>query len=421
MSVVVLGLNQRTVSLDLLERMTIPDTHLAKSLADLCGRPNLSEAVVLSTCMRTEIYVQPERFHGAVGDVQDFLSDVSGTRLDQFIDHVYCYYEDGAVSHLFEVAAGIDSAVIGETEVLAQVRKSWERAREEKAAGPVLSNLFRHAVEVGKRARAETGISRGITSVAHAAVALAEDRLGGSLAGRSILVVGVGDMGEGMAAALASYPRVGRVMVANRTRSRASELASRIGGEDLELANMSTALRQADILLTSASAPSVLLEAGDLEPIMAGRSDRPLLVVDVGVPRNVDRAVASIEGVTLLDMDDLLEFAEAGMEGRRREVATVRAIIAEELGKYLEQAAAREAAPLVSALRDRAERVRQSELARFKGRLDSLDPKQRQAVEALTEGMLNKLLHEPTVRLKEAAGSPRGERLAEAVRALFEL
>jgi glutamyl-tRNA reductase len=421
MSVVVLGLNHKTVPLDLLERMSVPERELGKALRDLCSRPNVSEAVVLSTCMRTEVYVQPERFHGAVADVEDFLADLSGLGQESFAERLYCHYDDAAARHLFEVAAGIDSAVLGEGEILAQVRRAWERASEEEAAGPVLSALFRHAVEVGKRARSQTGIARGITSVSHAAVAMAEERLGGSLEGRCVLVIGAGGVGEGLASALASSAGVSRLMVASRTLPRAIELAARIGGQPLALGQLAEGLEAADVVLSSAAVSSPILDVSDLERAMSARGGRPLLVVDLAVPRNVDPAAEGLEGVSLLDMDDVKAFAEAGMEGRRQEVAAVREIIAEELDRHLEALAAREAAPLIASLRGRADQVRRGELERFRAKLDRLGPAEQESVEALTKAIVNKLLHEPTVALKQAAGSPKGERLAEALRTLFEL
>ncbi|HEY1634186.1 MAG TPA: glutamyl-tRNA reductase [Acidimicrobiales bacterium] len=421
MSVVVVGLNQRTVALDLLERMTVSDAQLPKALRDLKDRAHLSEAVILSTCLRTEVYAVVERFHGGVSDIRGFLAGLSSCPPEDFADDLYSYFEQGAAAHLFEVAAGIDSAVLGEGEVLSQVRNAWERAWEESAAGPTLSHLFRHAVEVGKRARSETAIARGITSLSQAAVALVRERLGGSLDGYDVLMVGAGDVGEGMATALAASAGARRVMVANRTEHRAVELAERVGGETVELGALGEALASVDVVLTSTGSPSILLEASDLVPVVRRRQGRPLLVMDVAVPRDVDPGVAELDGVTLLDMDDLRSFAEAGMAGRRRELARVRALVEEEVDRYLDTTAARGVAPLVAALRTRAEEVRVGELQRFRARLDDLDPREREAVEALTKGILGKLLHEPTMQLKDAAGSPRAERLGDALRVLFDL
>ena len=420
MSVVVVGLNHRTVPLEILERMTVNDARLPKALADLRSRADLGEVVVLSTCMRTEVYATAERFHGAVVDVRNFLSELGFTAPEDFSDHLYSYYAEAATAHLFRVVSGLDSAVVGESEVLGQVRSAWERAAAEEAAGPVLGGLFRHAVEVGKRVRSQTAIGRGTTSVSQAAVAMAAQRLG-TLAGRRILVLGAGDMGEGMAVALAATPGLADVMVANRSWAGAVALASRVGGRPVALGALGGALEEADLLLTSTASPTVLLNAEDLEPVMAARPDRPLLVVDIAVPRDVAADVASVPGVTLLDMDDLRAFADEGLAGRRREIDRVQAIVDEEVERYTAASTARELAPLVVALRQRAEELRLAELERFASRLEGLDPAQRQAVEALTRSVLAKLLHEPTVRLKDAAGTTSGDRLAAALRALFDL
>ncbi|MHB1488050.1 MAG: glutamyl-tRNA reductase, partial [Acidimicrobiales bacterium] len=264
---------------------------------------------------------------------------------------------------------------------------------------------------------------RGITSVSQAAVALVEQRLG-TLSGRSVLVIGAGDMGEGMAATLAGRrggDRPSHVVVVNRTWDKALSLAERIEGSAAPMEDLPSALEGADVVLTSTDSPSMVLGREELARVMARRPDRGLLVVDVAVPRDVDPGAADLDGVTLLDMEDLSAFAESSMDDRRREAVSVAAIVSEEVGRYLGASSARVAAPLVAALRDRAEEIRRGELERHRARLGELDDRQWQAVEALSRGILGKILHEPTVRLKEAAGSPRGERLGEALRTLFDL
>lgn len=420
MSVVVIGLNHRSVPLDLLERMTVSDAHLPKALADLAGRDHVSEAVVLSTCNRTEVYASVERFHAAYQDIRDFLSDVSFLPADAFNDHLYAHYDADAAAHLFAVASGLDSAVLGESEIQGQVKSAWEHARTEATSGSTLNMLFRHAVEVGKRVRTDTGISRNLTSVAHSALAMARERLD-RLVDARVLVLGAGDMGERMISALVG-DGAAEVLVANRTWDRSVELTDRVGGVPIHLDDLPQALSRVELLLTSTGAASIMVERGDLAPIMAERpDDHPLLIVDIAVPRDVDPAAADLPGVTLLDMDDLRIFAQAGVEERKREARAARAIVDDELERYLTISSAREVAPLVAALRGRVEELRQAELARHGIRLEDLDDGQREVVEAVTRNVLAKVLHEPTVRLKEAAGSPRGERLAESLRDLFDL
>lgn len=428
MSVVVVGLNYRTVPLELLERMTVTPASVPKALADLRSRDNLAEAVALSTCMRTEIYVVAERFHAAVAEVRDFLAEFSFVAPEDFADRLYSYYGEAAAAQLFRVASGIDSAVLGESEILGQVRAAWERAVAEGAAGPLLGGLFRHALEVGKRARSETGVGRGTTSISQAAVQMAAERLGG-LEDKRLLVLGSGQMGKGMAQAVAGRLKASgggpaaaaHLMVASRSAVAAASMAERMGGRAVPFESLGPALEEADAVLTSTGAPSTLVHVDDLEPVMQARRGRPLLVVDVAVPRDVDPAVAEVPGVTLLDIDDLRAFAEAGIAERRREVARVDAIVEAEVARYTAASSARQLAPLVVALRDRAEEVRTSELERYRSRLEGLDQGQRDAVEGLTRSILAKLLHEPTVRLKEAAGSGRGDRMADALRTLFDL
>jgi len=438
-AVVVLGLNYRTVPLPVLESMTVAPSRLAKALHDLASHERLDEVVVLSTCMRTEIYAVASRFHPAMNDLRNCLSTWSGHPPEDFSDGLYSYYDEAATSHLFSVAAGVDSAVIGEGEILSQVRRAWEAARAEHATGPVLDVLFRHAVEAGKRARAETAIARGTLSLAHSAVELAAASIAGdtaadpralagaagsvdsALAGRSMLVVGAGEMAGSTARAWASLPNRGLLEVVNRTPERAEALAADYDGVAVPWSELMSAVARADVVITSTGAEGLLLEASDVAAIMAKRPGRPMLVVDIAVPHDVDPGVRSLPGVTLLDMGDLKSFAEVAAADRRRELPKVARIVAEEVARYHEVAAQREVAPLVAALRARAEEIRVGELARLGNRLGSLDERQLRAVDTLTKGIVAKLLHEPTVQVKAAAGSPRQEQLTQALRYLFDL
>jgi glutamyl-tRNA reductase len=418
-SLVAIGLNHRTAPLELLERMAIDAARMPKALGDVATRANLSEAVVLSTCNRIEVYAVAERFHGGFDDVRDFLAESAFLAPEDFADHLFVWHGEEAVAHLFEVAAGLDSAVLGESEILGQVGDAWHVAREEGATSASLNLLFRHALEVGKRVRTETGIARGITSLSQAAVALAADRLGG-LAGRRALVVGAGDMGDGMAMALARSG-VDELLVANRSAGPAEALAERAGGRAISLFELTDHLAGVDLLLTSTGASSPVVEHADVLRAMEQRPDRPLLVIDIAVPRDVDPAVGTIPGVTVLDMDDLRAFAAAGAAGRQAEAAGARAIVDTAVERYLDEVSARGAVPVIRSLRDRAESVRQAELDRVAARLAGLDDQQRDAVEAATRAIVAKLVHEPIVRVKDAAGSAKGDRLADSLRDLFDL
>jgi len=418
-SLVVVGLNHRTAAVDLLERMTVPPSGLPKALHSLAAREHLAEVVLLSTCNRTEIYARTTRFHDGVDDVRQFLAEGSSLDPDALAEQMYTYHDDAAVAHLFGVAAGLDSMIIGEGEILGQVREAWQVAEHEGTTGQLLSRTFRHAIEVGKRARTETAIGRHAVSIASAAVALAGERLG-SLTGRRVLLLGAGDVGEGMAVAL-SGAGVGEIVVANRSPSRARDLAKRFSGRAVALDEAVDALVTCDVLLASTGAPGTLIERGDMEEVMRRRDGRALLVVDVAVPRDVDPGVGQVFGVTLLDIDDLKALGEASLEARRAEVGKVRVIITDELDRFRVDRSEREMAPLVERFRANAEEVRLAELERQAAKLGGLTEQQRALVEQLTRSLVNKLLHEPTVRLKEAAGTARGELYADALNALFAL
>jgi glutamyl-tRNA reductase len=416
-SVVVIGLNHRTAPLELLERMAIADAQLPKALDDLASRDHLSEAVLLSTCNRVEVYAQAERFHGAYADIRNFLGELSYLPPEDFADHLYAHFDEAAVTHLFSVIAGLDSAVVGENEIQGQVRRAWERARDQRVTGKTLNLLFRHAIEAGKRVRNETTIARSITSVSQAAVAMAADHVGG-LADKTVLVVGAGEMGEGMAAALGTTG-AGEVLVANRTHERGREMAERVGGRAVQWGHLFDHLADVDAVLTSTGARSLVIGDDDLAPVMARRPHRPLLVIDIAVPRDVAPSVATIDGVTLFDMEDVGSFAAAGAVEHGSETRQVDKILAEEVERYRDATSAQERAPAVVALRERAEALRAAEVQRYRKRLGDLELEQLRAVDGLTKSLVAKLLHEPTVVLKDAGGSARGERLLAALRELF--
>jgi glutamyl-tRNA reductase len=386
-SLIVVGLNHRTAPVTLLERMTVPEELLTKVLHDLSAREHLLEVVVLSTCNRIEVYARCTHFHPAV-------------------------------AHLFAVAAGLDSMIVGESEILGQVREAWQAAVREGTA-PQLAGLFRHAVESGKRVRTETGIGRHPVSIPSAAVSVAAEHLG-TFEGAKVLVIGAGQMATGLASTLRSRG-VEHVWIANRTLERAQEAAERIGAQAIPLSEIADTLVDADVMLSSTASTQVLVERATVEMVMACRGGKPLLVVDVALPRDIDPGVREINDVTLLDLDDLKDYARRSAEKRRGEIGKVREILAAEIERYRADRSSREVAPLVTSLHDLGEDVRVREIERFKARLEQLDPDQRAVVEALTQGIVNKLLHEPTVRVKDAAGTPRGEYYADALAALFDL
>jgi glutamyl-tRNA reductase len=425
--VIVVGLEQRHAPLDLLERVAVTESDLPKALGRLRDKSNQSEAVILSTCLRTEIYAVVERFHDGVAELQEFLASISDSPVDALAEHLSVRFDDDVTSHLFTVASGLDSAVLGESEVLGQVRRAWEKAQSERVSGPVLGALFRHAVETGKRVRSETAIARGITSLSHGAVALATDRRPGGLAGARVLVVGAGEMGEGVTQALVGRG-VASLIVANRTPDRIESVvaglpdgtSTRLRAATLD--DLPELLASSDVVFTSVGTTHPIIDRPMLERALAGRGPDPsLLVIDLGVPRNVEPFASGLDGLVLLDMEVLRSAVADALSGRQEEVADADRIVTDEVERYRVASRARDAAPMVSSLRARVEEARRAEFDRQRSKRSELSDAQWEQVDSVTRAMMAKLLHQPTVALKEAAGTPRGERLVEALRTLFDL
>jgi glutamyl-tRNA reductase len=429
-AVVVVGLQHNQAPLPLLEAAAVAEDDLHKVLSALGHRRNVQEAVVLSTCLRTEVYAVVDRFHDAVAEIQDVLSQLSGLTVQELADHGSIRFDDDVTSHLFAVTSGLESVVTGETEVVGQVRRAFERAQEEGTCGPVLSALFRHALQTGKRVRTETAISKGTTSFAHAAVAVARGDDGAGLRDARVVVVGAGEMGLGVCRGLSDIsppdaPR--RVVVLNRSAQRARELVRSAAGGGLEmraapLDRVAAELADADVVLTAVAAEAHVLHVADF----AGTGARagapgPLLVIDLGVPRNVDPAVGVLDGVTLLDLDTLSASVARALGDRREESVAARAIVADEVERFRTASRQRGAAPIIASLRARVESLRVAELERHRAQLADLTEEEWEHVDAATKAALAKMLHEPTMLLKDTAGTPRGERLVEALRILFDL
>ena len=419
MSFVAFGLSHRTAPLDLLERVSTGLAERSKLLRQLCVDDAVDGAVVLSTCNRIEIYLDAGRFHDAYRVARDSLADGAGMQPDEIAPHLALSYDTDTIKHLFNVAAGLDSAVLGEHEILGQVRGAWAEARREGALTTALDLLFRRAVEVGKQVRSDTSIGRGTTSLGQAAVELAGRQLGG-LAGRRATVLGAGAIGTTVAGALAARG-VADLAVVNRGALRAEALAETVGARAVGLEGLGRELLDADVLVTASAAPGVVVELELVERILAERGGRPIVLVDAGLPRNVDPAAAGLAGVTLLDLDDVRSYAEEGLAERARAADAAHQLVEEAVARHLGERVARQADPTIASLRSWAEDVRRTELERHRGRLSGLTDRELEVVEALTRSLLGKLLHPPTLSLKEAAATPRGDRLAEAAAELFRL
>ena len=409
MRLVLVGTSHHRAPVELRERVALEREQAATLAARLAegGR----ETVCLSTCNRTEIYLAAEDAEQAERDAVAALAE-----LEPEVAHaLYRLRDQAAALHLFRVAAGLDSLVPGEGEILGQVRVAHELG----TTGPLLDRVFRQALHSGRKVRAQTAIGHSPASVSSAAAALAE-QVFGDLADRSILLVGAGKISEQAARNLRS--RGARIsFVANRTRGRAEELARRLGAEALPLAGIEEELARADVVVASTSAPGYVLDAAAVRRALGGRRGRQLLLIDLAVPRDLDPAIHDLEACYLYDIDDLQAIVAETLSGRRREAERAESLVAAEADKFHEWHAALDVVPAIASLRARAEEIREAELQKAEGLLERLDESQRRAVESITAQIVNKLLHLPTVRLKQAAAAADGVLYAEAVRHLFGL
>jgi glutamyl-tRNA reductase len=436
-SVLVVGLSHKSAPVAILEQAAVSGDTLAKLLRDVAHAEPVAEAFVVSTCHRVEVYADVDRFHAGVTAICELLARHCGVPARELTPHLYVHYEDRAVGHLLGVACGLDSVAVGEGQILGQVRSAIKLAGEHGTIGRVLSELGRLALRAGKRARAETGIDRAGQSLVSVAIELAGARLGAApggpvLTGRDVLVVGAGSM-SALAAATAARSGAAGITVANRTRRHADRLAAQVGAQVTALADLPAAMAAADVVISCTGAAGPVITAEATSAALAGRQDRrdrrdrragrgrgPLVLLDLAMPRDVEPAVSGLPGVIVIGMDQL---GEHGAAPGADDVAAVRSICEAELAAYRSAVDAARVAPTVVALRAKAATVVDAELGRLAGRLsaDGLSAHALDEIAQTVRRVVDKLLHAPTVRVKELAGSPGGEEYAAALRVLFDL
>jgi glutamyl-tRNA reductase len=433
MSLLAVGISHQTAPVALLEQFAMSSDEKVKALHELVESDHVSEALVLATCNRVEVFAEVDRFHGGVTEVSRVLARQAGATVEELSPYVTVHYEDQAVAHLFTVAAGLDSMVVGETQVLGQLRAAYALAQDEGTVGRELHPVAQHALRVGKRVHAETGIDRAGASLVTVSLDRAEARVG-PLAGRPVLVVGAGSMGALAATTLSR--RGALVTVASRSPESAARLAAAVDGGTAELADLPQAIAAADVLVTCTGATGLVVGTDAVATAMAGRADRPLAVVDLALPRDVDPGVAALPGVHVVDLALLQgERNAALLQGERSaagvdpvagavgadDVSAAHALIEAETALLRAERQAAAVGPTVSALRSQAAEVVDAELLRLSTRLPDLDARARSEIARTVRRVVDKLLHEPTVRVKELASTPGGVDYADALRALFGL
>jgi glutamyl-tRNA reductase len=412
MSVLVVGLSHRTAPVSVLERAAVGADDVRKTLDELHRAEMISEVLLLSTCNRIEVYADVARFHPAVAEIGTVLARHAGVAVTDLSDHLYVHFAEAAAEHMFTVASGLDSMVVGESQILGQLRGAYALGTELGTVGSVLHELAQTALRVGKRVHSETGIDRAGASVVSVALDRAEDVLG-QLSGRRALVIGAGSMGA-LAGATLRRRGVTDIVVANRSPERAARLAAAVDGRAATLADLAEEIGSADLLISSTGSTGLVVEADLIE----ARAQRPLVVLDLALPRDVDPAVAVQPGVAYIDLEAL---RTGGAMVSDEEVSAATAIVAGELRDHLAEQQRLAVAPTVTALRARANQVIDGEMARLDGRLPTLDPLARREVADAVRRAVEKVLHAPTVRVKELASTPGGDQYAAALRELFDL
>jgi len=413
------GLNHKTAPVELRERLAFRQDALAAALSELLARPGLEEGLILSTCNRVEVAATAEEEVDVRGLLERFLAEASGVPLETFGPFLYHYQDREAIRHLFRVAASLDSMIVGEPQILGQLKAAYAVAKAQGAVDSLLESVLTRAFSVAKRVRAETGIGESGVSVSWAAVELARD-IFGSLEGRRVLLLGAGKVAQ-LAARRLHRSGVRQIFVANRTYERAREMAAEFQGAVVEYARFLPALPEMDILITSTSATDYLLCKSDMRKVMEARRNRPVFLIDIAVPRNVEPAVNELDGVFLYDIDDLEQVVQASLGERRKRAELAEQIVAEEVERMVSRLRAREVVPTIVSLQVQLEQIRAAEMERVRGKLGALTPQQEEALESLTRGLVNKIAHGPISELRRQAGHPDGLSIIDALRKAFRL
>lgn len=419
MVILTVGLNHTTAPVEIRERLHLPEAKLPAVLEALGQDPTMGERLVLSTCNRVEVYTVTDDPDHAQRAIPALLAKGTATPLALFQDTLYHHAHDAAVRHAFRVAASLDSLVLGESQILHQFKEAYQVAKAQAATGPVLNTLMTRALGVAKKVRTETGIGQAPVSIPSAAIGLAKT-IFGALTGRRVLILGAGEMAE-LAARHLQSEGVQAVLVAHRNYDRAAELAATLHGRAVRFDQIRDELRQADIVVSSTAAPHYLLHRTDVEELIRLRKNRPLFLIDIAVPRDIDPAVNEIDNVFLYDIDDLEGVVAAHRQARVQEAAQAELLIEREVVSFQRWLQSLEVVPTIVTLRRRLEEIREVEVAKALGRLQELSPQEQEVVKAMAQGIINKILHHPTTELKRQSVSQDSPLYVTALRRLFGL
>jgi glutamyl-tRNA reductase len=417
MNLLLVGMNHRTAPVEVRERMNIAEARLGTAVSDLVRREGILEGLIISTCNRIEVIASaPDQADGE-SPLRQFLADYYQCDLNAYQAHFYWHRQQEAVRHVFRVASSLDSMLVGEPQILGQMKRAYAIAREAGALNGLLNEVVTQAFAVARKVRRETAIGTAAVSVSYAAVELAK-KIFGSLTGKTVFVIGAGKMSELAAKHLLSSG-ASAIFVSNRTYDRAVELAEAFHGTAIRFEQLLEYVGKADIVISSTGAPHFVVEKPQVEKMLAARKNRPMFFVDIAVPRDVDPAVNELDNAFLYDIDDLEQVVDANKKQREREAVYAEEIVQQEVQKMMRRLASREVVPTIVALEERLNRIREGEVERHRSRLSNLTPEQREALDALTRGIVNKILHGPITELKSGAGHPEHRTLVQLIRKIF--
>lgn len=417
MNLILAGVNHRTAPVEVRERMNISESRLAAAVSDLVRRDGIIEGLILSTCNRVEVIANADAGIDPEPVIRGFLADYHRCDFSLHEEHLYWFRQQDVIQHLFRVASSLDSMIVGEPQILGQVKQAFATAQQAGALKGDLHEVVNHALAVARRVRRETAVGAAAVSVSFAAVELAK-KIFGTLDGKTVFILGAGKMSELAARHLASSGAKS-VFVSNRTYERAVELAKVFGGEAIRFDQIFHHLARTDIVISSTGSPHFLIHKGQVERLLAARKNRPIFFVDIAVPRDVDPAVNEIDNAFVYDIDDLQQVVETNKKQREREATWAEEMVFQEAQKTMQRLASREVAPTIVAVEQRLQSIREKEMARFRPKLSTLTPEQREAVDNLTQAILNKVLHGPISELKSGAGSPEHGALVQLIRRVF--
>jgi glutamyl-tRNA reductase len=419
MNIVVVGLSHKTANVEVREKLAFSPTQMEKPLHALLALDGITEGVIVSTCNRVEIYITTRDIAGGIARVKRFLADYHNFPLDTLEQHIYSLHGEDAIRHVFRVASSLDSMVVGEPQILGQIKTSYGYAAEYRSSGIILNRFLHKAFSVAKRVRTETKIASSAVSVAFAAVELAK-KIFNDLSDKTVMLIGAGEMCE-LAAKHFLNSGVRGLMVTNRTFERAEKLADEFDGKAVRFDELFEQLHKADIILSSTGAPHTIIGAGDLEEVMRRRRQKPMFFIDIAIPRDIDPGVNNVENVYLFTVDDLQEVVASNLQQRKEEASKAEAIVNEEIGQFFKWLSSLEVTPTIVALRNKFDEIRRAELEKTLASWKDLPPDGQKKLEALTNAIMNKLLHPPTALIKQAGQGGRTDLYVDAVRALYGL